>query len=483
MKASVRYKDICRKVRNKNNSIQDVTHPCSQVHILNIYIESSLIAVSITGNTYTPSLEETVQIPVSTANECNETNQDATEKVTISYTNQIQSTDDDTIQDKQTDLEPILITQDDTDLPTDRNIYIDNHDSYKLPFVVTQDESDDSDEENDRDLSDIYNTILQQKLSGKTADSDLPAGVSFNTNSTRKTWYFDEEHKQNLRSEKKFQLYFAIRALDGKLNHDEIWKKVHTKPTSETFNEFNTYQSVTKMKLLKPITMSQNEALTSMQHMNIMGTEVVRRINNDTVLWQSLKTLDNGMWLNDEIINYFFCLMNEHSVGVNNKCHFVSTSFYTKLMEGNTYNYNNIKSWVRRWTAGSIFSQHHIYIPVNINNQHWVLVVINFQHKKIQYYDSSSYPGQTYANNILRFVLDEATNEPNRVTRNIQMSGWTIDINTDVLPKQHNNYDCGIYICMYSYFHYFDLPMTFGASNATEFRLQMKRCILSGHKL
>ena len=130
-----------------------------------------------------------------------------------------------------------------------------------------------------------------------------------------------------------------------------------------------------------------------------------------------------------------------------------------------------------------VSSCYTIYIPVNINNQHWVLVVINFQHKKIQYYDSSSYPGQTYANNILRFVLDEATKEPNRVTRNIQMSGWTIDINTNGLPKQDNNYDCGIYICMYSYFHYFDLPMTFGASNATEFRLQMKRCILSGHKL
>ena len=56
------------------------------------------------------------------------------------------------------------------------------------------------------------------------------------------------------------------------------------------------------------------------------------------------------------------------------------------------YNYNNIKTW-KFAIEGDIFMLRKLHIPVNIKNQHWILVSIDMTLREIQIYDSK---GQHY---------------------------------------------------------------------------------------
>jgi Ulp1 family protease len=53
-------------------------------------------------------------------------------------------------------------------------------------------------------------------------------------------------------------------------------------------------------------------------------------------------------------------------------------------------NYDNVKRWAQRATCVDDvpFKLAYLFIPYNINNNHWTLVVISFPENKIVYYDS-----------------------------------------------------------------------------------------------
>ncbi len=55
-----------------------------------------------------------------------------------------------------------------------------------------------------------------------------------------------------------------------------------------------------------------------------------------------------------------------------------NTFFYSKLMEDGVYSYSN----VRRWTSTlNVFALDKVIIPINDNNAHWFLAVVDFRKK------------------------------------------------------------------------------------------------------
>ncbi len=52
------------------------------------------------------------------------------------------------------------------------------------------------------------------------------------------------------------------------------------------------------------------------------------------------------------------------------------------------YNYGNVFRWARKLPGNDIFNLKNIFIPININNEHWMCIVIFMKEKWIQYYDS-----------------------------------------------------------------------------------------------
>ncbi|XP_023228721.1 sentrin-specific protease 1-like [Centruroides sculpturatus] len=101
-----------------------------------------------------------------------------------------------------------------------------------------------------------------------------------------------------------------------------------------------------------------------------------------SVARRDMETLAGLNWLNDEIINFYMNLLMERSKLDNFPTVYAfNTFFYTKLL-------NSGHSALKRWTRKvDIFEYDMLLIPVHMG-MHWCLAVIDFRHKKIQYYDS-----------------------------------------------------------------------------------------------
>jgi Ulp1 family protease len=59
---------------------------------------------------------------------------------------------------------------------------------------------------------------------------------------------------------------------------------------------------------------------------------------------------------------------------------------------------------------GYFQSEYYIYIPININNQHWTCIVIFMKEKQIQYYDYDSNSvgaGKRHMDIILKYLVNE----------------------------------------------------------------------------
>ncbi|ORX66717.1 cysteine proteinase [Linderina pennispora] len=84
------------------------------------------------------------------------------------------------------------------------------------------------------------------------------------------------------------------------------------------------------------------------------------------------------------VINFYMLLINKRS-GSNPKLPKVHafSSFFFNMLDGSGY------ARVRRWTRRiNLFEKDMVVVPVNIDNRHWVCMVIDFRSKCITYYDS-----------------------------------------------------------------------------------------------
>jgi Ulp1 protease family, C-terminal catalytic domain len=100
---------------------------------------------------------------------------------------------------------------------------------------------------------------------------------------------------------------------------------------------------------------------------------------------RKLRCLDGCNWINDDIINYMFAIWNERATFHQARHVFICTDLMQHLQKPH-YNFDTD---VRRWFnhGEHIKDDSILYIPVNITNTHWTLLVINMTEKSIKYYD------------------------------------------------------------------------------------------------
>jgi sentrin-specific protease 1 len=106
---------------------------------------------------------------------------------------------------------------------------------------------------------------------------------------------------------------------------------------------------------------------------------------------KDIRTLKDAAWLNDQIINIWMELLqqrnNEEFAGNQfGFSYYFSSFFHAKLVSNaDGYCYEAVQRWTRRI---DIFAMSNVFIPVNVDNVHWALAVINMIAKSITYYDS-----------------------------------------------------------------------------------------------
>ncbi|KAF7459003.1 Ulp1 protease family, C-terminal catalytic domain-containing protein [Cryptosporidium felis] len=171
-------------------------------------------------------------------------------------------------------------------------------------------------------------------------------------------------------------------------------------------------------------------------------------------------------WLNDELINFYFSMLQERndrrssSSKLKFKVWHWNTFFYSKLANGEAggsgYCYKNVSRWTQRKKI-DLFDYDLILIPININNVHWTLGAVNLKLGYIQYFDSLGGSFQdhigcrkmsdSFYENLNRYIQDEHLDKrKSEFPKKLEH----FRIFKEPVPQQNNGSDCGVFTCMFA---------------------------------
>jgi hypothetical protein len=122
-------------------------------------------------------------------------------------------------------------------------------------------------------------------------------------------------------------------------------------------------------------------------------------------------------------------------------------------------------------------------IPVNIKLKHWILACINFEQKWIAWFDSID---DTYEQET-RLLFTWLTREHSINNLSVfEPAEWSIHSGPPPniqAPLQSNDYDCGIFICLYAAYLDLRLPLSFSQHDTQNVRAWMAHEMIEEGKL
>ena len=246
------------------------------------------------------------------------------------------------------------------------------------------------------------------------------------------------------------------------------------------------------MYRLKNAINEERESVRTFTYQPGNENEIIGNYKDATITRGSVHRLQPGQWLNDELIQYFTKMVTNQDVLSSSadlsrkRSNIFSSLFYTTLMgEGGTYSYSYeaVKTWTSK-TTDDIFELDKILIPINVNNSHWIALMVSMVDKSIQLYDpvGENSNAQLYFDQILRFLNNEHFNKKGMSLPDT--SKWRLVLQDPQLPTQPNGYDCGVYISAFIYFSVVNLPFRRGLTTdndifAADLRFRFTRSIMS----
>lgn len=155
----------------------------------------------------------------------------------------------------------------------------------------------------------------------------------------------------------------------------------------------------------------------------------------------SFKSLLPMGWLDGEVINAFFVILE--TIGRKNNLSVIrfDTYFAIKLMEGNVS--IGFSRWIDKFQQGAF---NLWLIPVLINNCHWTLLIVCFPLKIMVYFDSLH--GNAPPELIVRICRIISMSRESRRSKARGWNDWKV-YSPESIPLQDGN--CGVYVCIYGY--------------------------------
>merc|ERR1712156_1363374 len=200
---------------------------------------------------------------------------------------------------------------------------------------------------------------------------------------------------------------------------------------------------------------SRNEVLVTAHRISITG--------------EDLETLEGLNWLNDNIVNFYFSMIEARSSSNQNlpKTYVFSTFFYPRLQEVG-------HQGVARWTRSTdIFSYDLLLMPIHLG-MHWCLATVDLRHMTINYYDSMG------GNNTECLAeLDDYLHQEYLAKKGKSLDAEVFDRNlVKGIPRQLNGSDCGVFTCQYAEFLSRSASLDFSQGDMPRVRRRMAGEIL-----
>jgi hypothetical protein len=182
-------------------------------------------------------------------------------------------------------------------------------------------------------------------------------------------------------------------------------------------------------------------------------------------------------WLNDEVINFYYKLLQERTTRSPSgpKCWFTNSFFWNKLSGGpNKRNDEYGFKEVRRWTTKAkvdIFALDYVIFPMNIGEMHWAMGAIDIKEKGFRYFDSFiSKPHPNFVPFLRRYLDDEHKGKKGGPLAGVDK--WNL-IEMENVPQQHNGYDCGVFTCFFGDRFSAGRPLDFDQDDMPDLRTRL----------
>lgn len=171
--------------------------------------------------------------------------------------------------------------------------------------------------------------------------------------------------------------------------------------------------------------------------------EVLVLVRDQPITRKTMSRMRAGEWLNDELINGYLGLLGQCCATPDMKragVHVMSTYFYAKLAGASGYNYEGVRRWTKNVELRKCLL---VLIPVNVGNEHWILVVIDVRRRRFDVWDSFRTRHAACVRIIRRYVADEWLH---KYGEKLDIDAWPCEYRKDA-PLQHNGSDCGVFVC------------------------------------
>lgn len=194
------------------------------------------------------------------------------------------------------------------------------------------------------------------------------------------------------------------------------------------------------------------------------GKTVEQWISRDHLL-----TLRARIWFSDEIINAYMLLLSGRGNAGSTASYFMSSFFYAKFTSRKSSRHALVETWSRDYnTTGSV----KIFVPVNVDDNHWFMIMIDVEGKRILSMDSKNTDRKRARSNMLSWIGDEHKAKSKPFDRVL----WAHAKKN--VPLQGNDDDCGPFACLCAAFMSNDKDLNFVQADMPKMRRRMAWSIL-----
>jgi sentrin-specific protease 1 len=202
-------------------------------------------------------------------------------------------------------------------------------------------------------------------------------------------------------------------------------------------------------------------------------SQVIGVVGRAQLTQEKFSCLRQKCWINDEVINAtMMILQRRHTQSDPKPSHVFNTFFYYKLRDERGYSYDLVRRWTKTVNIFKDFNK--IYIPINVSNFHWFMIVLHMGKKHIMMFDSVGSVKDDYFATICSWLRDEGQTLGLSADH---YEGWT-DASPRDGPFQKNGYDCGIFSLAAAEMSMMNLPLLYDQSMMPHLRARIAHEII-----
>lgn len=128
---------------------------------------------------------------------------------------------------------------------------------------------------------------------------------------------------------------------------------------------------------------------------------------------------------------------------------FIFSSFLYTRLETPGYEYRDVKGWTAK-SKVRVLEYGRLILPVNVNQNHWVLAAVDVQYKRVVYLDSlKGRDSGGVLQRVRQWFVDEVTDKYGEdEVRRLDIANWETVVNPPYVPQQKDRDSCGIFAVM-----------------------------------